>query len=145
MTDTTPMKSFVHNFTGDSCSESLGYPEDVKIDKEEDDEEKHSEQSDPEAFDVDNNIPVCGVCEGTPCQWDDFGDNLLEQANEMFEQTASVGDDGSTVIVLVNKSTGEIVNNASEYQLYSMFTYLKYGHLGRGNRICLPECVEDKI
>ncbi len=100
MMDTTRMKSFAHDFIGDSCSESSGYPEDVKIDKEDDNKEKHDEQSYPEAFDVDNNIPMCAVCGVTPCQWVKFGYNLFEQGNEIIEQTASVSDDGSSVIVL---------------------------------------------
>ena len=29
--------------------------------------------------------------------------------------------------------------------MYRMFTYLKYGHLGRGVRIPIPECVVAKI
>jgi hypothetical protein len=86
------------------------------------------------------------VCGGTPCQWDEFGDDLLEQANEMFVQTMSVADDGSAVMVLVNKSSGELVNNnTARYHLYKMFTYLKYGHLGKGNRVRIPSCVQDMI
>ncbi len=127
----------------------IAYHEDNEIDKDDDDKEKHDEENDPEVFDVDNDIPVCAVYGGTPCQRVEFGDDLLEQGNEMFGQTASVSADASSVIVLVKRckgEIGEIVNNAlARYQLCSMFTYLKYGHLGRGNRICLPECVEDKI
>ena len=29
--------------------------------------------------------------------------------------------------------------------MYRMFTYLKYGHLGRGVRILVPECAVAKI
>ena len=39
----------------------------------------------------------------------------------------------------------QIENKERRKSMYRMFTYLKYGHLGRGVRIPIPECVLTKI
>ena len=38
-----------------------------------------------------------------------------------------------------------MAQNVVRKALYHLFTYLKYGHLGRGNRIPIPSCVMEKI
>ena len=137
-------KLFEHIFMEDSPSESsAGNAEDVNSDNENCKALKKEEENEAEAVvvvdEMYDELPVCVVCGGTPCQWDEFGGKLMEQANQMFEQTTSLGDDGTTVTVLLDRSTGEIVDNrTARFKLYQMFTYLKYGHLGKGNRICLP-------
>ena len=41
---------------------------------------------------------------------------------------------------------GEVVTNSNvRFYCYRMFTYMRYGHLGRGNRIPIPACVQAKI
>ena len=51
--------------------------------------------------------------------------------------------DGSQI---VNKNTKErLENKEMRKSMYRMFTYLKYGHLGRGVRIPIPECVVAKV
>jgi len=50
-------------------------------------------------------------------------------------------------------TTGEVLDAAGDvvlsakvrFALYSYFTYIKYGHLGRGNRIPVPRCIKCKI
>ena len=45
-------------------------------------------------------IPVCVICGGTPCQWDKFGsEELMEQANQMIEHTTYLGDDAQLLLL----------------------------------------------
>lgn len=51
--------------------------------------------------------------------------------------------DGEEVIV---DEYGELVPNSKMRKLlYKSFTYLKFGHLGRGNHIPIPFCVVQQI
>ena len=38
-----------------------------------------------------------------------------------------------------------MAHNVVRKALYHFFTYLKYSHLGRGNRIPIPSCIMGKI
>ena len=38
-----------------------------------------------------------------------------------------------------------VTNERMRKALYRLFTYMKFGHLGRGNRIPIPQCVVDKF
>ncbi len=38
-----------------------------------------------------------------------------------------------------------VPNNHMRFTCYKCFTYEKFGHLGKGNRVKLPICVESKI
>ena len=78
---------------------------------------------------------VCQVCGLTPCKWEEFGELLLETRNMYDRETQ-----GTTGEVL--DAAGDIVSSAKvRFALYSYFTYIKYGHLGRGNRP-VPRCVK---
>ena len=97
----------------------------------------------------DNEEEVCVHCGGTPCEWDEFAPELLERDKQMHGKQ---GIDGVVVVVdddgirPPNKMLRERVENRERRKsMYRMFTYLKYGHLGRGVRIPIPECVLTKI
>ncbi len=42
-------------------------------------------------------------------------------------------------------SANHVSNNKIRFSMYRMFTYEKFGCLGKGNRIKIPDCVESKI
>ena len=54
-------------------------------------------------------------------------------------------DERDGVIVVVDNYGVRFNNKEMRKSLYRMFTYVKYGHLGRGVRIPLPKCVTSKI
>jgi hypothetical protein len=49
------------------------------------------------------------------------------------------------MIAITDQDGNFIPNNKMRKALYKTFTYLKFGHLGRGNRIPIPSCVASKI
>jgi len=72
-----------------------------------------------------------------PCEWNEFGKEALEKADMMYntnKEGKKVDDDG----VLVT-------NARMRKALYRLFIYMKFGHLGRGNRIPIPQCVGDNF
>ena len=89
---------------------------------------------------------VCVHCGGTPCKWEEFGDEIAQREQEMRRSLTVIGacdHDGSQI---VDKNTKErLENKEMRKSMYRMFTYLKYGHLCRGVRIPIPECVVAKI
>ena len=100
--------------------------------KVEDDEEEEEE--------------VCVHCGGTPCEWEEFGDDIAQREQEMSKSLSVIvacDSDGSQI---VDRNTKQrLQNKEMRKSMYRMFTYLKYGHLGRGVRIPIPECVMGKI
>ena len=99
--------------------------------------------------DNENKKEVCVHCGGTLCKWDKFGPKLLERDEEMHGKqeidcaVVVVNDDG---LQPPNKMLKEQIENKERRKsMYRMFTYLKYGHLGRGVRIPIPVCVLTKI
>jgi len=85
-----------------------------------------------------SSMEVCFICGGTPCEWDEYGAEMLEN----LEATYPKDDQGQHI----DPSTGlPVPLNTVRFALYQSFIYLKYGHLGRFNRIPLPQCIEDKI
>lgn len=76
---------------------------------------------------------VCATCGSMPCEWIEYGKKALDQANCMYRTNANGGK--------VDDTNAEVSNNRMRKALYRLFTYLKFGHLGRGNRIPIPECV----
>jgi len=67
----------------------------------------------------------------------------MENVQNMYSQE----DVGACGMVIWDRLNGYLVNpNSVQKSLYHLFTYLKYGHLGRGNRISIPQqCVMEKI
>jgi hypothetical protein len=90
---------------------------------------------------MDNNkVPICVICGRTTCEWEEFRGGVVEQSKLLYnckqhgEQDVRVDDNG--VIV---------PNSRMRKALYRAFTYLKFGHLGKGRRIPIPSCVTTKI
>ena len=99
-----------------------------------------SNSNDSDAQDNDDDESVCVVCGGTPCEWDEYGPELLSRQSLMVRR--EVGDDGTEN--LIDSAGRSIPNNKMRLYLYRLFTYLKFGHLGRGNRIPIPVVVLDR-
>ena len=85
-------------------------------------------------------VPVCNICGGTPCEWDDYGKQCLITMGERF--TADPHKEGQYVC---NRDDACYTSGAVRKLIYKMFTYQKHGHLGKGNRIPIPSCVVKKI
>ena len=100
-----------------------------------------SNSNDSDAQDNDDDESVCVICGGTPCEWDEFGPELISRQSLMVRR--EVGDDG--IENLIDSAGRSIFNNKMRLYLYRLFTYLKFGHLGRGNRIPIPNCVTSQI
>ena len=75
-----------------------------------------------------------------PCEWGEFGEGVRDQSRHLYHHEQR---DGKEVVVDDNGAV--VPNNTLRKQLYQIFTYLKYGHLGRGNRIPIPSCVLTRI
>ena len=91
--------------------------------------------------DIEEDESVCAICGGTPCEWEEFGPELIRRASLMARRSGSEegGED------LVDSSGRPITYTKMRCFLYRTFTYMKFGHLGRGNRIPLPNCVLREI
>jgi len=88
-----------------------------------------------------NQEEVCYLCGKTPCEWVDHGLPALEEIKKKFYiDNAAI--DGFVLEILSGK---HVPNNHMRFTCYKCFTYEKFGHLGRGNRVKLPICVESKI
>ena len=80
---------------------------------------------------------VCDECGSMPCEWLQFGNKTVESINSRYRLNES----GARV-----DSNGVLVMNAlMRKAAFKVFTYLKFGHLGRGHRIPIPGCVMDKV
>ena len=100
-----------------------------------------SNSNDSDTQDNDDDESVCVICSGTPCEWDEFGPELLSRQSLMVRR--EVDDDG--IEKLIDSAGRTIQNSKMRLYLYRLFTYLKFGHLGRGNRIPIPNCVTSQI
>lgn len=90
--------------------------------------------------DDDDKVPTCVICGGTPCEWEEFREGVVEQSKLLYNREQR---DGQEVIV---DNNGVVVPNSKMRRaLYRAFTYLKFGHLGKRNRIPIPSCVTKKI
>ena len=83
---------------------------------------------------------VCQECGGTPCEWLEIGVDMVAQIRETFK-----GDEDNEGMY-IRGTDGESVDSSTVRKAaYRLFTYMKFGHLGRGNRIPIPICVKQKI
>ena len=124
--------------SNDGGDDSKDSTDDVKGKREEDDGEEYN--------DYEDEIPVCYECGGTPCQWTEFGSDLLENFQEMYVTSMQSSQDGEVHTIIKDRSSGHVIpNNLVRKMLYRTFTLLKYGHLGKDNRVRVPPCVESKI
>ena len=88
-----------------------------------------------------DNDSVCVICGGSPCEWAEYGEELLGRQSLMVRR--GVDENGEDSLI---DSTGRpITNKKMRLYMYRLFTYLKFGHLGRGNRIPIPSCVTTQI
>lgn len=83
-------------------------------------------------------LPVCEYCGGSPCEWDEWGLETIDATVGRFQWTQNN-------TVLVDENCLEVSRSFVRKTLYQLFTYVKYRHLGRGNRIPIPTCVEREI
>ena len=83
---------------------------------------------------------MCLICGGTPCEWLEFGSEIDEQAKVL------AGLEGTDDHFLIVDDDGVTMSPSDHRKaLYKAFTYIKYGHLGRGNRMAIPEFVKIRI
>ena len=84
---------------------------------------------------------VCSICCGTPREWEEFGETLM-QNTAMMHFHEKHGD----MDIVVDESGHRVTNTQMRKAMYRMFTeYIQFGHLGRGVRIPVPEFVAPKI
>ena len=95
-----------------------------------------------EQLEAENAEDICCYTYGkTPCEWLEFGTPALDAIEHKFNVETAI-EQGYMVEVETGK---RVPNNRIRFSFYQMFTYEKFGHLGRGNRIKIPSCVEDVI
>jgi hypothetical protein len=83
----------------------------------------------------------CYVCGKSPCEWLEFGLATLKSMEDRWDFSTAV-ENG----YVLERSSGEHVpNNTVRFTFYKFFTYEKFGHLGRGNRVKIPNCVEGNV
>lgn len=69
---------------------------------------------------------TCRICGSEPCDWEQFGDEILEEVRERCAGPAAV-------------------NREKRKAAYGAFVRLKHGVLGRGRRVQISHCVLAKI
>ena len=74
---------------------------------------------------------MCDICGGTPCDWDVYGEEVLEDIKKMYLED--------------EEEASNVDNRTIRKSAYKLFVYSKYGHLGKGNRIRIASCVVDRI
>ena len=80
---------------------------------------------------------VCPICSSMPCEWLEYGRQALDESKQRY----NIDENGSHV----EKNGALVPNSTIRRATYRLFTYKKYGHLGRGLRIPIPQCVLDKV
>ena len=71
---------------------------------------------------------VCTYCAKTPCEWNVYAQELLQNTALMHFWETRNGKE-----VVVNEGGNEVSNTSMRKAMYRMFAYLKFGHLGNGN------------
>ena len=120
---------------------------DLEEDEEEEEEEEKEEEEEEEEKgkaaaggngdenleeDEEEEPKICEVCEACPCEWIEYGPDIVNHAQETFPQLPKNYDQNE-------------VHPKIRYACYMFYTYAKYGHLGRGNRMKPSKCVQDNI
>jgi hypothetical protein len=88
-----------------------------------------------------NEDVCCYTCGKTPCEWLEYGVDALDTIEHRFN-CATAQTEGYVMEIL---SDNKVRNKTIRFSLYRMFTYEKYGCLGKGNRMKIPDCVEGKV
>jgi hypothetical protein len=83
----------------------------------------------------------CYLCGKTPCEWIEYGIPAIEDLKRHFNMDTAI----SEGYVVETQSGNQFQNDKIQFTCYRLFTYEKFGHLGKGNRVKVPVCVESKI
>ena len=90
---------------------------------------------------VSGEISVCPVCGSMPCEWDEFGQDLIDNIMLTYDHENHGAKGG-----LLDPMTGQAVPNSKVRKvMYKLFTYAKYDHLGKGDWIPILVCVFEEI
>jgi hypothetical protein len=134
-------------------AEELSFPSshDGKPTKEGPEEEEVMEaieESTEEVEEATGELPVeteeercCYLCGKTPCEWIEYGIPAIEDLKRCFNMDTAISEGH----VVEMQSGNQFQNDKNRFTCYRLFTYEKFGHLGKGNRVKLPVCVEAKI
>ena len=77
-----------------------------------------------------DDVKVCQICGGTPCQWIDYGgDEILESLQSKYDVTTAK--DG---YVLDYETATSVTNNRVRREFYRLFSLNQYGSLGHETR-----------
>ena len=90
--------------------------------------------------DGDDKEDVCVICGGTPCEWDEHKKELEEHEENLF----FCDEDGNGNKVKMDADGNPVSDSKMRFALHQAFACLKFGHLGEGNRIPIPNCVLGK-
>ena len=69
-----------------------------------------------------NEIETCVICGSTPCEWEEFGTQVVEHSRTLYKREMRGENE-----VIVDDNDVLIPNNTMRRQLYRVFTYLKFG------------------
>ena len=83
---------------------------------------------------------VCITCGAGPCEWEQYGRQAIDMVLGEF-----ILDSNSPGMYIHTRDNSTVGRSAVRKATYRIFTYLKYGHLGKGNRVPIPECVLCRI
>jgi hypothetical protein len=108
---------------------------------------------DDEVFNEEQELLVCNVCGGTPCEWLQYKAEVVEYAtNSHFFVNHTRQDDPFSYpteqfATMTEDEKEEVKLSHQEYKksCFRFYTTCKYGKLGVGNRIKLGNCVENAI
>jgi hypothetical protein len=84
----------------------------------------------------------CSFCMDENCDWSKHGETLINQVTKEF--VGRMVDECGIVVDGCNSGT-VIGNKQLRFVAYSLYTNLKYGYLGKRNRVPIPSCVEQGI
>ena len=76
-------------------------------------------------------MSFCEYCESEPCLWIEQKESVLYAVDEFKKDHASNGK--------------QCPNNVCRKFCYRQFSLILHGHLGKGQRVQLPSCVEDGV
>ena len=104
------------------------------MEEEEKEEGGGEEEGEDEEESKEEEDPVCEVCGGTPCEWKEYGAEVIQEVDVTFNHW-----DGGLV---VDVGTGDVVPSETlQHLCYAAFTRVKYSVLGKKNRIPPPQCI----
>ncbi len=92
-----------------------------------------------DAFDSPDDKVICIQCGETLCDWLRFGAELLSEARSTYP--CVLGDRSSCSA----RAGDGVTRNVVRKFIYKNYVYSKYGSLGKGIRINIPECVLQKV